>query len=85
MSGRGWGAQVGPAVRLRSRGASAASSLASSCWPPETPSAGLSSPRGAESPPSPAFQQPEVADPVLPRTPSGGGLLLEDRVRLQAA
>lgn len=72
MSGRGWGAQVGPAVRLRSRGASAASSLASSCWPPETPSAGLSSPRGAESPPSPAFQQPEVTDPVLPPHPQRG-------------
>lgn len=71
MSGRGWGAQAGPAVSLRSRGASAASSLASSCWPPETPSAGLSSPRGAESPPSPAFQQPEVADPSCPAPPAG--------------
>lgn len=72
MSGRGWGAQVGPAVSLQSRGASAASSLPASCWPPETPSAGLSSPRGAESPPSPAFQQPEVTDPVLPPHPQRG-------------
>lgn len=78
MSGRGWGAQVGP-------GSPSAKPRGQRCLQPARLL--LASPALVE----PKAHQARLSSsrksrtPSCPRTPSGGGLLLEDRVRLQAA